>query len=65
MGKAIEPEKMIKALKDHPERRSAPSSTPRHRQASGSPWRRSERIAKKTDTLFLVDAVTSLGGLRG
>ncbi|MEW6374704.1 MAG: alanine--glyoxylate aminotransferase family protein [Thermodesulfobacteriota bacterium] len=61
-GKIIEPEKMIKALKDHPGTKTCAVV---HAETSTGVMQPLEEIGaycRKTDTLFLVDAVTSLGG---
>ena len=60
-GKAIEPERMIKALKEHPE---AKICAVVHAETSTGVRQPLEEVGahcKKTDTLFLVDTVTSLG----
>jgi alanine-glyoxylate transaminase/serine-glyoxylate transaminase/serine-pyruvate transaminase len=61
-GGIVEPEKMIKALKEHP---GAKICAVVHAETSTGVRQPLEEIGaycKKRDTLFLVDAVTSLGG---
>jgi alanine-glyoxylate transaminase / serine-glyoxylate transaminase / serine-pyruvate transaminase len=60
-GKAIEPEKMIKALKEHPEAKVCAIVHAETSTGVRQPLEEIGAFCKKTDTLFLVDAVTSLG----
>ena len=60
-GKAIEPEKMIKALKEHPEAKICAVVHAETSTGVRQPLEEIGAYCKKTDTLFLVDAVTSLG----
>jgi len=61
-GKVIEPEKMIKALKEHPEAKICAIVHAETSTGIRQPLEEIGAYCKKTDTLFLVDAVTSLGG---
>jgi len=61
-GKAIEPEKMIKALKEHPEAKVCAIIHAETSTGIRQPLEDIGAYCKKTDTLFLVDTVTSLGG---
>jgi alanine-glyoxylate transaminase/serine-glyoxylate transaminase/serine-pyruvate transaminase len=61
-GKIVEPERLIKAMKDHP---GAKICAVVHAETSTGVREPLEEIGAycgKNDTLFLVDAVTSLGG---
>jgi alanine-glyoxylate transaminase/serine-glyoxylate transaminase/serine-pyruvate transaminase len=60
-GKAIEPERMIKALKEHPEAKICAIVHAETSTGVRQPLEEIGAYCKKTDTLFLVDAVTSLG----
>jgi alanine-glyoxylate transaminase/serine-glyoxylate transaminase/serine-pyruvate transaminase len=60
-GKMIEPERMIKALKDHPEAKICAMVHAETSTGVRQPLEEIGAYCKKTDTLFLVDAVTSLG----
>jgi alanine-glyoxylate transaminase/serine-glyoxylate transaminase/serine-pyruvate transaminase len=60
-GKIVEPEKIIKVLKDHPEAKICGMV---HAETSTGVRGSLDEVGaycKKTDTLFVVDAVTSLG----
>jgi len=61
-GQIIEPEAMIKALKDHPEAKICGVVHAETSTGVRDPLEEIGAYCKKTDTLFLVDAVTSLGG---
>jgi len=61
-GKPIDPEKMIKALKEHPEAKICAIVHAETSTGVRQPVEEIGAYCKKTDTLFLVDAVTSLGG---
>ena len=60
-GRIIEPEKMIKTLKDHPEVKICAIVHAETSTGVRQPLEEIGAFCKKTDTLFLVDAVTSLG----
>ena len=60
-GKAIEPDRMIKALKDHPEAKLCAIVHAETSTGVRQPLEEIGAYCRKTDTLFLVDAVTSLG----
>jgi alanine-glyoxylate transaminase/serine-glyoxylate transaminase/serine-pyruvate transaminase len=60
-GKMIEPERMIKALKDHPEAKICAMVHAETSTGVRQPLEEIGAYCKKTDTLFLIDAVTSLG----
>ena len=60
-GKAIEPEKMIKVLKEHPEAKICAVVHAETSTGVRQPLEEIGAYCKKTDTLFLVDTVTSLG----
>ena len=61
-GKAIEPGKMIKTLKEHPEAKICAIVHAETSTGIRQPLEEIGAYCKKTGTLFLVDAVTSLGG---
>jgi alanine-glyoxylate transaminase / serine-glyoxylate transaminase / serine-pyruvate transaminase len=61
-GKMIEPERIIKALKDHPEAKICAVVHGETSTGVRQPLEEIGAYCKNTDTLFLVDAVTSLGG---
>lgn len=61
-GKPIEPERMIKALKEHPETKICAIVHAETSTGVRQPLEEIGAYCKKTDTLFLVDTVTSLGG---
>jgi alanine-glyoxylate transaminase/serine-glyoxylate transaminase/serine-pyruvate transaminase len=61
-GKMIEPERMIKALKEHPEAKICAIIHAETSTGVRQPLEEIGTCCKKVDTLFLVDAVTSLGG---
>ncbi len=61
-GKAFEPERMIKAMKEHPEAKICAIVHAETSTGVRQPLEEIGAYCKKTDTLFLVDTVTSLGG---
>ncbi len=61
-GKPIDPEKMIKALKEHPEAKICAIVHAETSTGVRQPLEEIGAYCKKKDTLFLVDVVTSLGG---
>jgi alanine-glyoxylate transaminase/serine-glyoxylate transaminase/serine-pyruvate transaminase len=61
-GKMIEPEKIIKTLKDHPEAKICAVVHGETSTGVRQPLEEIGAYCKKTNILFLVDAVTSLGG---
>ena len=60
-GKMIEPEKMVQALKEHPEAKICGVVHGETSTGVRQPLEEIGAYCKKVDTLFLVDAVTSLG----
>jgi len=61
-GKIVEPERMIKALKEHPKAKICAVVHAETSTGVRQPLEEIGAYCKKVDTLFLVDAVTSLGG---
>jgi alanine-glyoxylate transaminase/serine-glyoxylate transaminase/serine-pyruvate transaminase len=61
-GKIVEPEKLIKTLKEHPEAKICGVVHAETSTGVRQPLEEIGAYCKKVDTLFLVDAVTSLGG---
>ncbi len=61
-GKIVEPEKMIKALKEHPEAKICGVVHGETSTGVRQPLDEIGAYCKKRDTLFVVDAVTTLGG---
>jgi alanine-glyoxylate transaminase/serine-glyoxylate transaminase/serine-pyruvate transaminase len=61
-GKIVEPEKLIKALKEHPEAKICGVVHAETSTGVRQPLEEIGAYCEKVDTLFLVDAVTSLGG---
>ena len=61
-GKIVEPERLIKALKEHPEAKICGVVHAETSTGVREPLEEIGAYCKKVDTLFLVDAVTSLGG---
>ena len=61
-GRIVEPEAMIKALKDHPEAKVCGLVHAETSTGVRQPLEEIGAYCKKGDVLFLVDAVTSLGG---
>ncbi len=61
-GRIIEPEKMILALRKHPEAKICAMVHAETSTGVKQPLEEVGAYCKKVDTLFLVDAVTSLGG---
>ncbi len=61
-GKIIEPEKMIDLLKEHPEAKICALVHGETSTGVKQPLKEIGDYCRKVDTLFLVDAVTSLGG---
>jgi alanine-glyoxylate transaminase/serine-glyoxylate transaminase/serine-pyruvate transaminase len=61
-GKVIEPESILKVLKAHPEAKICAIVHAETSTGVRQPLEEIGAYCKKTDTLFLVDAVTSLGG---
>jgi len=61
-GKIIEPEKLIKALKDHPEVKICGIVHGETSTGVKQPLDEIGGYCKRQDTLFVVDAVTTLGG---
>jgi alanine-glyoxylate transaminase/serine-glyoxylate transaminase/serine-pyruvate transaminase len=60
-GKIVEPEKMIKALKEHPEAKICGLVHAETSTGVRQPLEEIGAYCKKVNTLFVVDAVTSLG----
>ena len=60
-GKIVEPDRIIKALKDHPEAKVCAIVHAETSTGARQPLEEIGAYCKKTHTLFLVDAVTSLG----
>jgi alanine-glyoxylate transaminase / serine-glyoxylate transaminase / serine-pyruvate transaminase len=60
-GKIVEPEKMIKALKEHPEAKICGVVHAETSTGVRQPLEEIGAYCKKVNTLFVVDAVTSLG----
>jgi len=60
-GKIVDPEKLIKALKEHPEARICGVVHAETSTGVRQPLEEIGAYCKKVDTLFVVDAVTSLG----
>jgi alanine-glyoxylate transaminase/serine-glyoxylate transaminase/serine-pyruvate transaminase len=61
-GKIVEPEKLIKTLKEHPEAKVCGVVHAETSTGVREPLEEIGAYCRKVDTLFLVDAVTSLGG---
>ncbi|MFB3883754.1 MAG: alanine--glyoxylate aminotransferase family protein [Thermodesulfobacteriota bacterium] len=61
-GKIVEPEKMIKALKDHPEAKICGVVHGETSTGVRQPLEEIGAYCKKRNILFVVDAVTTLGG---
>ena len=61
-GKIVEPERMIEALKKHPEAKICAVVHAETSTGVRQPLEEIGAYCKKANTLFLVDAVTSLGG---
>jgi alanine-glyoxylate transaminase/serine-glyoxylate transaminase/serine-pyruvate transaminase len=61
-GKKIEPEKIIKVLKEHPEARICGVIHGETSTGVRQPLEEIGAYCRKTDTLLVVDAVTTLGG---
>jgi len=61
-GKMVEPERMIRAIKDHPEAKICAMVHAETSTGVRQPLEEIGAYCKKADTLFLIDAVTSLGG---
>jgi alanine-glyoxylate transaminase/serine-glyoxylate transaminase/serine-pyruvate transaminase len=61
-GKIVEPERVIKALKEHPEAKICGVVHAETSTGVREPLEEIGAYCKKVDTLFLVDAVTSLAG---
>jgi len=61
-GKIVEPERLIKTLKEHPEAKICGVVHAETSTGVRQPLEEIGAYCKKVDTLFLVDAVTSLGG---
>lgn len=61
-GKAVEQERVIKGLKDHPEAKICALVHAETSTGVRQPLEEIGAFCKKLDTLLLVDAVTSLGG---
>jgi alanine-glyoxylate transaminase/serine-glyoxylate transaminase/serine-pyruvate transaminase len=61
-GKPIEPERMIKALKEHPEAKICAIVHAETSTGVRQPLEEIGSYCRKTDVLFLADTVTSLGG---
>jgi alanine-glyoxylate transaminase/serine-glyoxylate transaminase/serine-pyruvate transaminase len=61
-GKPIEPERMIKALKEHPEAKICAIVHAETSTGVRQPLEEIGSYCRKTDILFLADTVTSLGG---
>src|SRR5512135_731465 len=62
-GKPFEPERAIKALKEHPEAKICAIVHAETSTGVRQPLEEIGATCRKMDTLFLVDAVTSLGGV--
>lgn len=62
-GKIVEPERMIKCLKEHPEAKICALVHAETSTGVRQPLEEIGAYCKKTDTLFLIDAVTSLAGV--
>ena len=61
-GKPFEPERVIKALKEHPEAKICAIVHAETSTGVRQPLEEIGAYCRKTDTLFLADTVTSLGG---
>ena len=61
-GRMVEPEKMINALKEHPEAKICAVVHAETSTGVRQPLEEIGAYCRKSDTLLLVDAVTSLGG---
>jgi alanine-glyoxylate transaminase/serine-glyoxylate transaminase/serine-pyruvate transaminase len=62
-GRIVEPERLIKAMKDHPEAKICAVVHAETSTGVREPLEEIGDYCKKKDPLFLVDAVTSLGGM--
>ncbi len=62
-GKIVEPERVIKSLKEHPEAKICALVHGETSTGVRQPLEEIGEYCKKTETLLLIDAVTSLGGV--